>query len=142
MKAVLRWAVLSVAVWVAASIVPGIAYDDWQSLLVAALVLGVLNAAVKPVLQFISLPLIVLTLGLFLLVVNAVMLRLTSWLVTGFYVEGFWPAVGGSVVISVVSMVFGYDRRAGISRVDTLYVDRPGPRTRGPPPGRGDVIDV
>ena len=142
MRIVARWAILSIAVWIAAEVVPGIAYRDWQSLLIAALVLGVLNAFVKPLLQFVSLPLIVLTLSLFLLVVNAVLLRLTSWLVAGFHVDGFWPAVGGSVVISAVSMVFGYDRKGGYSRVDTLYVDRPGPRTHGPPPGRGDVIDI
>ncbi|MCC6143390.1 MAG: phage holin family protein [Candidatus Hydrogenedentes bacterium] len=136
-----RWIVLALAVWVAAAIVPGIQYDDGQSLLVAALVLSVLNTFVKPALHVLSLPFIVMTLGLFLLVVNALVLMATAWLVPGFHVAGFWPAVGGSLVISVVSFFLGAtNRREGkiaIGRVDTGR-----PFRRGPPPGKGDIIDV
>lgn len=132
---------LALAVWIAAAIVPGIRYDDAQSLLVAALVLSVLNTFVKPALNVLSLPFIVLTLGLFLLVVNALVLMATAWLVPGFHVAGFWPAVGGSLVISIVSFLLGStNRRDGqmvIGRVESgsQFV-------QGPPPGKGDIIDV
>jgi putative membrane protein len=139
-QALVRWLVLTVAVWVAALIVPGIGYDNWQSLVVAALILGILNSLAKPALQVLSLPFIILTFGLFLLVVNAILLGLTARLVHGFWVSGFWPAAGGSLVISIVSMFLGYTgarRRVVIRRTETLFSD-----ARRPPPGRGRVIDV
>jgi len=139
-RILLRWFVLTVAVWIAAVLVPGIGYDDWQSLLIAALVLGILNAFVKPVLQVLALPFIVLTFGLFLLVINAVLLRLTAWLVSGFAVSGLWPAIGGSLVISIVSMFLGYPRprkQFVIDRTDTGFLN-----PRRPPPGKGPIIDV
>jgi putative membrane protein len=78
-------------------------------LLVVALILGAVTAFVKPVLTFLSIPLVVLTLGLFLVVINAAMLKLTSWLAgkldLGFHVVGFWPAVGGAIVITVVTWI-------------------------------------
>jgi putative membrane protein len=78
-------------------------------LLLVSLILGVVTAFVKPLLTFLSIPLIVITLGLFLLLINAGMLKLTSWLAgkldIGFHVEGFWPAVGGAVVITVVTWI-------------------------------------
>jgi putative membrane protein len=78
-------------------------------LLVVSLIMGVVTAFVKPVLTFLSIPLIVLTLGLFLLLINAGMLKLTSWLALkldiGFHVAGFWPAVGGAIVITVVTWI-------------------------------------
>lgn len=130
------------AVWVAAAIVPGIQYDDWQSLLIAALVLGVLNTLVKPLLQLLALPFIILTMGLFLVVTNAVVLLLTSWLVSGFHVSGFWSAAGGSLVISILSLFLGQPpgRSGGlmVERVETLNVGL----RRGPPPGKGKIIDV
>jgi putative membrane protein len=137
----LRWIVLALAVWAAAAIVPGIDYDDGQSLLIAALVLGVLNAFVKPALSILSLPFVVLTLGLFLVVVNAIVLLLTAWLVPGFHVNGFWPAAGGSLVISIVSFFLGSpelrDGTIVITRVKTVS-----PIPRRPPPGKGPIIDV
>lgn len=78
-------------------------------LLVVALILGVVSSFVKPVLQVLSIPFIIVTLGLFLLVINAFMLKLTGWLAEqldiGFRVAGFWPAVGGAIVITVVTWV-------------------------------------
>lgn len=72
-----------------------------------ALILGVVSACVKPVVKLLSLPLVIVTLGLFLLVINAAMLLLTGWLAerldVGFAVDGFWPAVGGAIIITVVS---------------------------------------
>jgi putative membrane protein len=89
-------------------------------LLAVALILGLVSATVKPVLTFLSLPVVVLTLGLFLLVINAAVLALTSWLAAqldlGFHVDGFWTAVGGALVITVVtrvvdSLIGGDERR-------------------------------
>ena len=78
-------------------------------LLLVALILGVVTAFVKPVLTFLSIPLIVVTFGLFLLLINAGMLKFTSWLADkldiGFHVEGFWPAIGGAIVITVVTWI-------------------------------------
>ncbi len=106
----LRWLILTLAVWVAAHLVPGIAYDQWQSLMIAALVLGILNAFVKPILLLVSLPLIFVTFGLFLVLINALLLKATAWLVPGLHVASFWSALGGSLVISIVSLFFGYRR--------------------------------
>ncbi len=140
-NALLRWFVLALAVWVAAVIVPGIHYDHGQSILIAALVLGILNTFMKPVLRILSLPFIFVTLGFFLLVINAILLLLTAWLVPGFHVAGFWAAVFGSLVISIVSMVLGNSgqhRNIYVERTQTLYST---PR-RAPPAGKGPVIDV
>ena len=139
-KILLRWFVLSLAVWIAALVVPGIGYDSWQGVLAAALVLGILNAFVKPVLQLFSFPFIVLSFGLFLLVINAVLLRLTAGLVSGFHVSGLWPAMGGSLVISIVSMLLGRSgpsKRIVVDRTETMLSN-----PRRPPPGRGPIIDV
>ena len=105
-----RWLILTLAVWVAAYVVPGITYDHWQSLLIAALVLGILNAFVKPILMLISLPLIFVTFGFFLVLINALLLKATAWLVPGLHVASFWSALGGSLVVSIVSLFFGYRR--------------------------------
>lgn len=139
-RVLLRWIVLSIAVWVSAAIVPGIGYDRWQDLVIAALVLGILNTLVKPLLQLISLPIVVLTFGLFLLAINAFLLRLTAWLVTGFKVDGFWPAVGASVVISVVSFFLGH--KGNRKRVVIKPSDSYPSNQHGPPTGTGPIIDV
>src|SRR5688572_29903310 len=87
-----RWIITTVAVLVAAHIVSGIRYESWQGLLVATLVLGLLSAFVKPVLVLISLPLLLATLGLFLLVINALLLYVVGHLLKGFHVETFGAA--------------------------------------------------
>jgi len=137
---IIRLLVLSAAVWLAAEIVPGIRYDNWTSVLAAALVLGILNTFVKPALRLLALPFIFLTLGFFLLVINAVLLSLAAWSVPGFHVAGFWTAVLGSLVISFVSMCFGKPEQRTqivVERTDTLYQP-----PRNPPPGNGPIIDV
>ncbi len=91
------------ALWAATQLVAGISVRSFGSLLLAALIFGLVNAVVRPVLVLLSLPLTILTLGLFLLVINAAMLGLTAALLPGFRVEGFWPAVLGSIVVSLVS---------------------------------------
>ena len=117
----LTWLLTSaVAVSVAALLVDGIYFTGpvhgqeeikhkLVPLLFVALILGVVTSFVKPILTFLSIPLIVVTLGLFLVIINAAMLKLTSWLADkldiGFHVEGFWPAVWGAIVITVVGWI-------------------------------------
>lgn len=91
--------------WVAAHIVPGIHYGQWQTLALAAFLLGVVNAIVRPVVFFMTLPITILTLGLFLLVINAAMLGLVGFLLKDLTVDGFMPALLGSIVISVISWI-------------------------------------
>ena len=92
--------------------------DKLLPLLLVAVILGVVTSFVKPVLQILSIPLIILTLGLFLLVLNALLLMFTAWLAgvlgLGFHVDGFWTAVGGSIVITVVT--WGLDALMGERR--------------------------
>jgi putative membrane protein len=104
---IIRLFVNAVALWVAARLVGGIDLvgEFWPILLVAA-VFGIVNALIRPVMLLLSLPLLILTLGLFTLVVNALMLMLTAWLVDALTVAGFWPALWGSLLISIVSFLF------------------------------------
>lgn len=132
-----RWLLLTLSVWVATFIVPGIGYDDWQSLVVAALVLGILNSVLRPLLILLSLPFVVVTFGLFLVVINAFLLVLTGYLVKGFHVASFWSALGAAVIISVVSLVLNRNGRRARTG-GTVH----GHGRRGPPPGKGPVIDV
>ena len=99
----LRVLINAAALWVAASLIPGITLADVGSTLLAALVLGLVNAIVRPVLIFLTLPITLLTLGLLIFVLNAFCLWLTSRLVPGFTVHGFVAAFLGALVISVVS---------------------------------------
>ena len=101
----LRVVVNALAIMLAASIVPGIAVDGLVSALAAAVLLGLINAFVRPVLLILTLPITLLTLGLFLLVLNGFCFWLVAWLVKGFHVTGFGSALLGSLVVSVVSWV-------------------------------------
>ena len=106
----LRLLINAAALWVAIQLVDGIDHrGSMWSLLFVALVFGVLNASIRPVLQLLSLPLLILTLGLFMFVINALMLMMTGWvsrlLNLGFYVGGFWDAFLGGLIISVVSLM-------------------------------------
>jgi putative membrane protein len=109
MHFLVRLLINAAALWVATNIVPGIVYQGrWTSLLIVALVFGVLNASVRPLIKVLTFPLLILTLGLFTLVINALMLMLTGWfsdrLSLGFHVDGFWPAFWGGLVVSIVSL--------------------------------------
>ena len=117
----LTWLVTTaIAVAVATWLIEGIKFtgdthgtqeikDKIVPLLVVSLILGVVTSFVKPILTILSIPLIVITLGLFLVVINAGMLKLTSWIAgqlgLGFHVDGFWPAVGGAIVITLVTWI-------------------------------------
>src|SRR3954469_15887830 len=113
----IRWVNNTVAVFVAANIVSGIHYDGVGSLLVATLVLGIMNAILRPLLMLLSLPLVILTLGLFVLVINALLLYGVGSIIKGFYVDSFWSAFWGAVVIFLVSLVLNSLTGTGNSRV-------------------------
>jgi putative membrane protein len=103
--AVIRVLITGIAVFLAVMIVPGLEVDSLGAGLAAGLVLTFLNLLVRPILFVLTLPLIVLSMGLFLIVVNALLLEFTAYLVSGFSVTGFWPAVGGALVISLATMI-------------------------------------
>jgi len=104
---VLHWLVTSLSLWVASRVFSGIHFADTSSLIISALLLGFVNAIVRPVLIVLTLPLTVLTLGIFLLVINAVMLLLVSALVSGFTVSSFGTAFLASIFISITSFLIG-----------------------------------
>lgn len=101
----IHWAVTALSLWVASYVFSGIQFADTASLIISALLLGFANAIVRPVLVLFTLPLTVLTLGLFLLVINALMLMLVSGLVAGFAVSGFWTAFFACIFMSLLSML-------------------------------------
>ena len=135
-----RWVISTLAVLVATYVVPGIKFDRWQDLLVATLVLGLLNTFVRPVLMLLSLPLLIFTLGLFTLVINALLLMLVDALLRPrFTVENFWYAIWGALVIAIVSLLLNSITGSGNARVSV--------RRTKPPEARDDdkggpVIDV
>ena len=103
----IQWAVTALSLWVASYLFKGLRFDGTGSLVVAALVLGFANALVKPLLIVLTFPLTLLTLGLFLLVINALMILLAAGLVRGFKVSGFWTAFFASIFISLFSTAVG-----------------------------------
>ena len=103
MGLLIRWIVNTLALFLVVTIVPNFHYRDWVTLVIAAAVLGLLNAIVRPILFVLTLPITFVTLGLFLLVLNAIMLELTAWLVPGFDIDGFVWAIVGALVLSVIS---------------------------------------
>lgn len=120
MNVILRLLINASALWVATRVVTGISYTgEWSLLLVVALVFGVLNVVVRPILILLSLPFLIVTLGLFLFVLNAALLLLTSAisgaLGLGFHVEGFGAAFLGGLVVSVVSMALSLFAGSGQS---------------------------
>ncbi len=113
MKFLTRWVITGLALFAAAFIVTGIRVesDGWVVYAVMALILSLANTFLRPILKFLSCPLILLTLGIFLLVINGLTFWLASsiavnWFHVGFYVDGFWPAFWGALIVSVVSIFF------------------------------------
>ncbi len=98
-----RWLMLTVAIMAAAYLLPGIQVSGVFSAFFAAAILGILNALLRPLLLLLTLPLNILSLGLFTFVINALMLMMASGVISGFHIAGFWSAVFGSLVIGVVS---------------------------------------
>jgi putative membrane protein len=115
----IKWLVNSTALLVVAHVVSGVVIDDWMTVFVAALVLGFLNAFLRPVLIFLTLPVSVLSLGLFTLFINAFLFYVAAHLVRGFHVTGYWRAFVAAFVFSIVSfllnMVLGAERHPGIA---------------------------
>ena len=105
MALILRLLIGMLSLGLAARIIPGIYVDGWVTLLFAALLLSVVNTVVKPIFVLLTFPVTVLTLGLFLLVVNAAMLGLVAWLLPGFAIAGFLPALLGWLVVAFVGWV-------------------------------------
>jgi putative membrane protein len=101
----LRWLLNTLALLLVVMLVPGFHVHGFLSLAIAALVLGLLNALVRPVFFVLTLPLTIVTLGLFLIVLNGIMLELTAWLVPGFGIESFGWACVGALLLAIISMV-------------------------------------
>jgi putative membrane protein len=99
----LRAAITALGLWVASKLLSGMTFDAPSQLILAAIVLGVVNAVVRPLAFILTLPITVVTLGLFLLVLNAGMVALVAWLIPGFQISGFWTAMGAAVIVSLVS---------------------------------------
>lgn len=106
MKAIFKLLINALAVYVSALIIPGIHMDDsyWQAIIVA-LVLSLLNVLVRPILVVFTIPITVFTLGLFLLVINALMIMLAGWLLPQFHVDGFWWALLFSIILAVINSI-------------------------------------
>ncbi|MEM8562272.1 MAG: phage holin family protein [Pseudomonadota bacterium] len=100
---ILRTIIIGLGIWLADYLVPGISASSTAALIWAAIALGLINAFLRPILVLLTLPFTILTLGLFLLILNAAMLNLAGWFVDGFQVVGFWSAIFGAIVISIVS---------------------------------------
>ena len=105
MTFLLKWLAYSVAIAITAYILPGITVDSVAAVLVAALVLGLINAIFRPILVILTLPVTILTLGLFMFVINAALILLTAAIVPGFHVAGFWWAVLFSIIVSIINGV-------------------------------------
>ena len=108
LRFIVQFLVTCLALWLAAQIVPGVAFSDTPSLLLAAVLLGIANAIVRPVLTFLTFPLTIVTFGLFLLVVNAAVIGLVAVLLGGFVVDGLWAGIGAAIVTGVVSWIAGW----------------------------------
>jgi putative membrane protein len=98
-----RLLITALGLWLARTIIPGVVIVGWGNLLLAALLLGIVNAFVRPVLFILTLPFTVFTLGLFLLVLNGITLGLVAWLMPGFAVSGLWAATLGALVVTITS---------------------------------------
>ncbi len=133
----IRWLFLALGVVVATRIVKGISYDTVGTLVVVVLLLSFLNAVLRPLLLLVSLPFILLTAGLGVIVVNALLFSFVGYLVEGFTVASFWSALGGSLVVSftnfLLSAFLGNPARNST---------KPPPPPKKQPPGKGDVIDI
>jgi len=105
LHAIASWFLSALALWLVARIIPGIEVRDFGAALIATIVIGIVNAIIGPILKFFGLPLIILTLGLFLLVIDAFLLKLASLFTPGFRVHGFLPAVLGSIVLTILTYI-------------------------------------
>lgn len=140
-----RWVVTALGVVIATRLVPGIHYDDGLTLMVVVIVLSFLNAAIRPFLLLMTLPFIILTAGIGIVIVNALLFLFVGKLVNGFHVDGFWPALWGSLIVSFTSMMLSVLLRSGAPR---RRPQSPPPSSPQNPPQQSggkradDVIDI
>ncbi len=105
---IVQFLVTALGLWLSAQIITGVGFSDTPSLLLAAVLLGLVNAFVRPILTFLTFPLTIVTFGLFLLVVNAAMIGLVAALLSGFVVDGLMAGIGAAVVTGIVSWIAGW----------------------------------
>ena len=138
-----HWVVMALGVTLATKLVDGISCDSTATLIVVVLLLSFFNAIIKPLLVLFTLPFIVLTLGLGVVVINALLFMFVGRLVDGFHVAGFWPAVWGALVVSVTNLILsGFTRKAAVPRNEAPVEGAPpvrAPLVRKKP---DDVIDI
>ena len=108
LRFILQAVVTALGLWLSAYLVPGVEFTATGSLIAAAVLLGLVNAVVRPILVFLTFPLTVVTFGLFLLVVNAAMIGLVASLLGGFVVDGLWAGIGAAIVTGIVSWIAGW----------------------------------
>jgi putative membrane protein len=124
-----RAVIVGIGLWLASKIVPGVAFNSTETLIAAALLLGIVNAFVRPILVVLTFPITLLTLGLFLLVINGLMIELVAYFLKGFLVAGFWPAFFAAIVVSLTSWVMsgwvGGGQHKG--RIDVITMRQTGP---------------
>jgi putative membrane protein len=108
LRFIVQFLVTCLALWLAAQVVPGVAFSDTPTLLLAAILLGIANAIVRPILTILTFPLTIITFGLFLLMVNAATIGLVAALLGGFVVDGLWAGIGAAIVTGVVSWIAGW----------------------------------
>jgi putative membrane protein len=137
-----RWIITTLGVLVAANIVPGIHYDTALGLFLASLLLGILNAVIRPIMIVLALPLLLVTLGLFLLVINALLFYFVGKILVPFHVDSFGAAFWGALIVSIVSIAANTLLGTGETRVRVSRGRRPPPSRPSPPDGSGPVIDV
>ncbi|MGO8831040.1 MAG: phage holin family protein [Steroidobacteraceae bacterium] len=101
----IRAALVALGLWLATRWVSGVYIDSPSTLVLAGLLLGIVNSVIRPIAIVLTLPMTILTLGLFLLVINAAMVGLVAWILPGMHLAGFWPAFWAAVLVSLVSMV-------------------------------------
>lgn len=108
LRFIVQFLVTAFALWLSAQVVPGVAFTSTGSLLAAAILLGLANAIVRPILMILTFPLTLITFGLFLLVVNAAVIGLVATLLGGFQVDGLWAGIGAAIVTGIVSWIAGW----------------------------------
>ena len=138
-----QWVVMALGVTLATKLVDGISCDSTATLIVVVLLLNFFNAIIKPVLVLFTLPFIVLTLGLGVVVINALLFMFVGRLVDGFHVAGFWPAVWGALVVSVTNLILSrFTRKAAVPRNEAPAEGAPPVRAPLVKKKPDDVIDI
>ncbi len=138
-----HWVVMALGVTLATKLVDGISCDSTATLIVVVLLLSFFNAIIKPLLVLFTLPFIVLTLGLGVVVINALLFMFVGRLVDGFHVAGFWPAVWGALVVSVTNLILsGFTRKTAVPRKEAPPEEAPPVRAPRVKKKADDVIDI